>query len=145
MIGFPAYPNQGHKIVLGWDNAVNLKNWTAYIGTDGQPFLPPNDRNGYTDGTPRRLPTGAILETGHPISRLTFPWMSYGQIDYLDSTFNRQFATASIHKPNSLDKDTLSIYNAVLNLDLSQATNLTRKRNGYEGVVVELVLWELLS
>lgn len=140
----PRYPNQGQQIVLGWSNQANLKNWTSYIGTDGERFLPPNDRGGFTDGVERRLNTGRVLMSGWPVSRQLFPWISYGQVDYLDATFNGQNVTTSVHLPSSLNKDDVSAFNAVCNIDMNQTNTLTRKRNGYELFIVELVLVEPL-
>ena len=137
----PSYPNQGQAIALGW-NISPLKNWTAYLGTDNEPFLPPNDRTGFSDGVERRMATGRVLMSGFPISRQTFPWMSYGQIDYLVNTFNGQNVTVAVHTPYSLNKEDTEIYNAVCNIDLNQTQNLQRTRNGFEGFVVELVLVE---
>jgi hypothetical protein len=140
----PRYPNQGQMIVLGWSNQSNLKNWTAYFGTDGLAFLPPNDRNGYTDGVDRPIPTGRVLMSGLNISRQTFPWVSYGQVDYLESTFSGQNVTVAVHKPTSKSKLVIANFNAVCNIDMNQTTSLTIKGNGYEGFVVELVLVEPL-
>lgn len=144
MTFIPPYPSQGQQIVLGWDNTATLKDWTAYVGTDGLRFAPPSDRNGYTDGVDRRLPTGAVLMAGIPIVKLTFPWLSFGQIDYLETTFNGQNVTAAVHRPNSLTKTATYTYNAVCNLDMNQFVSLTKKGRGYELVVVELVLVEPL-
>jgi hypothetical protein len=145
---FPRYVNQGHRIAPGWNNASLLKNWTAYQGTDGVNFLPPSDRNGYTDGVERRLPTGGIWMAGFPISRLTFPWVSDGQIKYLYTTMlsNAESGnvTVSIHTPLSVGATDTSNYNAAMNLRLDQLRNLTRKSNGYELFEVELVLVEAL-
>jgi hypothetical protein len=116
----PRYQNQGQQIVLGWDNEGALKDWTAYTGTDGEPFLPPSDRIGYSDGVDRSLPTGAILMAGVPISRQVFPWLSDGQIDYLETTFNNQNVTVTVHRPNSIGKSDVFAYNAVFNLDMNQ-------------------------
>lgn len=140
----PQYPNQGQMIALGWDNEANLKNWTAYFGSDGLRFLPPNDRNGFTDGVDRPIPTGRILMAGLPIARLTFPWVSYGQVDYLESTFNGEDVTVAIHKPTSLTTFTTVHYNAVCNVNLNQNRTLTRKSNGYEAWEVSFTLVEPL-
>lgn len=140
----PIYPNQGQQIALGWDQQPYLKNWTSYVGTDGERFLPPNDRNGYTDGIVRRLPTGVVFMTGLPIVKLTFPWMSSGQIDYLETTFNGQNVTVAVHRPTSITQFNTYVYNAVLNIDINQAVNLTRNRSGYNNFSVELVLVEPL-
>ena len=131
-------------IVLGWDHVATLKNWTAYVGTDGERFPPPNDRNGYSDGVERRLPTGRVLMSGLPIARQRFPWLSDGQIKYLYDTFNGQNVTVAIHKPISLTKYATVNYNAVANVLLNQAVSLARKRNGYEKFELELVLVEPL-
>ncbi len=138
-----AYQNQGHKIVLGWSNQANLKNFTAYY-VDGEPLTPPRDRNGYTDGVDRPLPTGAILMAGVPVQRLTFPWLSYAQVNYLVATFDNQNVTTEIHKPTSVNKNDVFTYNAVCTIDLNQFQSLQTRQNGYEGVVMRLVLWEAL-
>ena len=140
----PSYPNQGQSIVLGWSNQSLLKNWTAYLGTDGEKFLPPNDRNGYSDGVDRVLGTSAIFMSGYPIFRLTFPWLSYGQVNYLEATFDNQNVTAAAHKPSSLDTYTVVTFNGVCRVNMNQAQNLERKRNGYANWVIELVQVEPL-
>lgn len=139
------YPNQGHQIALNWDAQASLRNWTAYFGTDNVQFLPPNDRNGYTDGVERRLNTGGVRASGFPIVRLTFPHMTYGQVDYVDATFKDQNVTVAIHKPNSTSKTDTFVYNAVCNFDMNQFQNLKRESNGYTDVVIELVLVEPIS
>lgn len=138
------YPPQGHKIVLGWDNVPTLQEWTAYADASGRRFYPPYDRDGYSDGVPQRVGTGAVLQSGFPIVRLTFPWVSYAQVDYLVDTFRGQNVTAAIHKPTSHTRDDVYDYNAVLNIDLNQVAALVRKQDGYEKFVVELVLVEPL-
>lgn len=142
MTRFPRYRSQGQQIVLGWGNTSTLKDWTSYVGNDGEPFLPPNDRGGYTDGIERRLPTGRVLMAGRPISRQTFPALTYGQVDYLVDTFNGQNVTVSIHKPNSLTKTDIYHYNAVVNIDINQADSLQQENGTYKLYVVELVLVE---
>lgn len=144
MIGLPSVPNQGHKIALGWDNVPTLRDWTSYLGTDNVRFIPPYDRDGYSDGVSRRMNTGRVLQSGFPITRLTFPWLSYGQIDYLNATFRGQNVTVAIHTPTSTTRDDVYHYNAVFNMDLNQTSGLTRKGKGYEKFVVELVLVEVL-
>lgn len=82
--------------------------------------------------------------SGLQISRLTFPWVSFGQIDFIETTFMDQNVTVAVHKPSSLNKTDLFLFNAVCNVDLNQTQTLTRRGNGYEGFVVELVLVESL-
>lgn len=137
-------PSQGQQIVLGWDNENLLKDWVAYRGTDNEPFQPPSDRNGFSDGVERRLATGRVMMAGFPISRQTFPWITYAQIDYLMNTFNGQNVTVAVHTPYSINKTDTVIYNAVCNVDMLQTATLNKIRNGYENFVVELVLVEPL-
>ncbi len=144
MSRFPKYRNQGQQIVLGWNNTSTLKDWVAYVGNDGEPFLPPDDRNGFTDGIERRLPTGRVLMAGVPISRQTFPVMTYGQVDYLMDTFDGQNVTVSIHKPNSVTKTDIYHYNAVVDVNLNQTDSLQREGNTYKLFVVALTLVEPL-
>lgn len=147
MTNFP-YPNQGTKIAPNWDAVSLLKNWTAYFGTDGARFLPPNDRSGFTAGIVRRISTGGTLNSGFPIDRLTFPWISDGQIDALVTTLGggaeSANVTVAVHTPQSVGVNDVSNYNAVMNLNLDQIQTLTRRANGYVGFVVELVLVESL-
>jgi hypothetical protein len=143
MTGF-RYQNQGQQITLGWDNESLLKNWTAYIGNDGRAFLPPNDRTGFSDGVERRLNTGGVFMAGFNISRQTFPWISDGQIAYLESTFSNQNVTVSVHRPGATGKEDTTQYNAVFNMDLNQLQTLTRRGQGYVDFVVELILVEAL-
>jgi hypothetical protein len=82
----PQYPNQGQKIVAGWDGVSTLKNITAYVGSDGIRFLPVEDREGYTSGAERNMNTGGVLMSGLPVARWTSPWISDGQIYYLKNT-----------------------------------------------------------
>jgi hypothetical protein len=149
----PAYRNQGQKVVAGWDNEATLRDWTSYMGTDGERFPPPNDRRGdigagYTDGVTRRLNSGGTRQSGFPIVRLAFPWLSDGQIKYLYTTMlggsDSGNVTAAVHTPLSVGAQDVSHFNAVMNLNLNQIPSLTRKRNGYEGFVVELVIVEVL-
>lgn len=140
----PHYPSQGQKIALGWNNTSGLRDWTSILGADGLPFPPPDDRNGYTDGVDRLLPTGVVLMAGRPISRQTFPWLSYGQIQTLQSTYDGQNVTVAVHKSTSLSKTATSNFNAVVVVDMNQATSLKRTRGGYEGYVVKLILVEAL-
>lgn len=144
MIRFPRYQNQGQQISLGWDTQSSLKDWTAYLGTDGVPFLPPRDRNGFSDGIERPLATGRVLMSGLNISRQTFPWVSFGQIDFLETTFSGQNVTVAIHKPRSLTKTSTYTYNAVCNIDMNQIQSLTPESNGYKLFVVSFVLVEPL-
>lgn len=144
MTVIPKYQNQGQQIVLGWDNESLLKNWTAYVGNDGLAFLPPNDRSGFSDGVERRLNTGGVFMSGFNISRQTFPWVSDGQIAYLETIFNNQNVTVSVHRPGAIGKEDTTQYNAVFNMDLNQLQSLTRRRNGYVDFVIELVLVEVL-
>lgn len=148
MTVIPQYRNQGQQIASGWNNQSLLRDWTALFGTDGERFPPPNDRNGYTDGVERRMNTGGVLMAGIPVDRLTFPWLSDGQIKYLYNTINGGAesgnATTRAHTTLSVGAQDVFTFNAVMNLNLNQTANLTRRRNGYENFVVELVLVEPL-
>ncbi len=139
----PRYPNQGHQIVLTWNNQVNLKDWTAYLGADGRAFYPPYDRDGWNDGITRNLPTGGTWQSGRPIVRLTFPWVSDGQIQTLES-FNNENVTIAVHAPGGMGVSGVSYYNAVFNFEQSQLRTLKRRANGYEGVGIECVIVEEL-
>ena len=137
----PNYPNQGHQIVLTWNNQANLRNWTAYLGADGRAFYPPYDRDGFSDGITRNLPTGGTFQSGRPISRLTFPWVSDGQIQTLEA-FNNEEVTIAIHAPGGIGVNGVTQYNAVFNFDRAQLRTLGRKHNGYVGVYVDCVIVE---
>lgn len=140
------YPSQGQQIASGWNNTANLRDWVALLGTDSVRFAPPNDRNGYTDGVERPLNSSAIFMAGLPVDRLTFPWISDGQIRYLHDTLNvgseSGNVTVKVHTSLSVGKTDVSTFNAVMNLNLNQTTNLTRRRNGYTNFIVTLVLVE---
>lgn len=140
------YPSQGQQIASGWNNTANLRDWVALFGTDSVRFAPPNDRNGYTGGVERPLNTGAIFMAGLPVDRLTFPWLSDGQIRYLRTTINGGAesgnVTVKVHTSLSVGKTDVSTFNAVMNLNLNQTANLTRRRNGYDDFVVTLILVE---
>jgi hypothetical protein len=142
------YQSQGQQIAPGWDNTAGLRDWVALFGTDSERFPPPNDRNGYTDGVERPLNTGAIFMAGIPVDRLTFPWLSDGQIRYLHDTINGGSesgnVTVKIHTPLSVGRLDVYTYNAVMNLNLGQTANLTRRRNGFKLFVVSFVLVEPL-
>lgn len=141
----PRFRNQGQKIAAGWDAPV-LFDWTSLIGTDGVRFAPPSDRNGYTDGVTRRLNTGGTRQSGLPIVRLAFPWVSDGQIEYMVQTLlggtESGNVTTAVHIPPAVGVNDTSVYNAVMNLNLEQLRNLTRRGAGYEDFEVELVLVE---
>ncbi len=142
----PKFQNQGQEIASGWNNTGNLRNWTSLFGTDGERFPPPNDRNGYTDGVERPLSTGAIFMAGIPVDRLTFPWLSDGQIRYLHDTINGGAesgnVTVKVHTSLSVGRLDVFTFNAVMNLNLGQTATLTRRRSGYDDFIVSLVLVE---
>lgn len=143
------FANQGQKIAPGWDNVAGLQAITALLGTDGQRFLPVQDReNAYTGGVERNLPTGGVLLAGMPIVRWTSPWISDSQIRYLYVTLlsNAQSGNVTIaaHTPLSVGVAAAFNFNAVLNLRLNQLQGLTRKRDGYLNYVWELVIVEVL-
>lgn len=135
-------------IAPGWNAAALLKNWTAYLGDDGQRFTPPYDRNGYTEGIARRLNTGGVKHSGFPIARLTLPFVTDGQISFLASEFTDDGVsgnvTIAIHLPGAMGKNDVSNFNAVFNLDTDQLTTLTRRANGYKGFSLEFVIVEAL-
>lgn len=141
---FPRYVNQGQAIVANWNNASNLKNITAYQGTDGLNFLPVFDRGGFTTGVTRNLTDGSTRMSGYPIVRLTSPWISDGQIDYLYSALlsgsESGMVTVKCHQPTSQGLGDTANYNAFLNLNLNQLATLTRKGKGYTGFVWTLPL-----
>jgi hypothetical protein len=144
----PRYVNQGHKIISGWDNVPTLQDWTLYVGTDGERFAPPYDRDGYTAGVVRRLNTGSIRMSGFPIARLTLPYVTDGQIAYLQNEFTDDDVTGNvtiaIHLPGAVGKDAVSNFNAVFNLDVNQLGSLTRRGDGYEDFSLEFVIVEVL-
>lgn len=145
----PPYPNQGQRIIGGWNNTATLKNVTAYTGTDGIRFLPVQDReNAYTGGVECNMNTGGILLSGFPIVRWTSPWISDGQIRYLWLTLlggaQSGNVTISAHTPLSVGVAASFNFNAVLNLHLNQLQTLTRRRAGYLDYIWELVIVEVL-
>lgn len=146
MIRMPKFQNQGHQIAAGW-NAV-LRDWTAYLGDDGQQFAPPYDRKGYTEGVARRLNTGGVKHSGMPIARLILPAVTDGQIAFLASEFTDDGVsgnvTIAIHLPGAMGKMDVSSFNAVFNLDTDQLTSLERKNNAYTDFVLEFVIVEVL-
>lgn len=140
--------NQGQEIAAGWSNQANLKHITALVGTDGNPFLPVDDRNGYTPGITRRLPNGGTWESGFPIVRFTSSAITDGQIDYLVNTLlggvESGNVTVKYHRFDSVGNADVFTANGVLNLNLDQLTNLTRRQTTYEGFVWEIVITETL-
>jgi len=141
----PNYPNQGQKLAFGWDAVPQLKNVTAYLGTDGLAFLPVQDRNGYTNGVERNLGTSGIAYSGVPIVEWTSPWISDGQLKFLlDSNGVSGNVTVAVHTPESVGSEDVSNYNAVLNIDLNQLPNLRRERNGYRDFKWKFALVEVL-
>lgn len=143
--------NQGQAFVPGWNNQSLLKNVTAYIGTDGNPFMPVNDRDnggGYIPGVTRRLPTGGVYISGFPILNFISPVITDGQIDYLVNTagsgqesFN---TTVRYHRYDSVGNFDTFDANAILNLNLLQLPGLTRRRNTRERYQWEFVIVETL-
>lgn len=140
--------NAGQSVVAGWNNQATLKQITAYTGTDGNPFLPVNDRNGYTPGVMRRLPTGGTFESGYPIVRFISPSITDGQIDTLVNTlgsgaesFN---VTVRYHRYDSVGNFDTFDANAILNLNLGQLPGLTRRQNARQQYVWEFVIVETL-
>lgn len=140
----PRYRNQGHKIAVGWDNVAGLTNWTAITAPDGNPFLPPFDRDGFTDGVPRNTNSTLVKMVGIPKTLLKFPWISYSQLNYLINTFDKQSVTVAVHKPNSVNAEDVYVYNATVDVDLNQTVSLSSKQGGYENFIVTLWLVEEL-
>lgn len=143
----PILPNQGQMIAPNWNNQAQLKNITALLGTDNLRFAPVTDRN-YTPGIMRRLSTGGVKATGFPIIRILSPWISDGQIKYLQNTLlggvESGNATYRGHSPLSVGQTDVFTYNAILNLHLEQLPNLQRIRNGYEQFEWEIIVREVL-
>lgn len=143
--------NAGQSVVAGWNNQATLKEITSYTGTDGNPFLPVNDRSnggGYTPGVTRRLPTGGTFESGYPIVRFISPSITDGQIDTLVNTlgsgaesFN---VTVRYHRYDSVGRADTFDANAILNLNLEQLTQLRRRQNTYDSFEWEFVILETL-
>jgi hypothetical protein len=143
--------NQGQAVVAGWNNQATLKNITAYVGSDGNNFLPVQDKKdgaGYTPGVIRQLPGGYTFESGYPIVRFRSPTITDGQIDTLVNTlgggaesFN---VTVRYHRYDSVGNTDTFEANAVLNLRLDQLNSLTRKRDTYTGYIWEFVIVETL-
>lgn len=143
----PRLPNQGQAFAAGWNNQAQLKDFTALFGTDNLRFTPVYDRD-YSTGVTRRLSTGGTRESGMPIIRVTIPYISYGQLDWLLNTAgagNESFnATYRGHKPTALTASDTTDWNVVANLELSQLPSLTKRPGGYENYVLELVIVEVL-
>lgn len=144
--------NQGQALVAGWDNTATLKNITAYVGTDGENFLPVNDRTdggGYTAGVTRRLTTGGTYKSGLPMVRFVSATLTDGQLKYLVNTigggqesFN---VTVRYHRYDAVGKADTHVANAVLNLNLEQQNSLNRKQNTWSDFIWEFMLTEILS
>lgn len=139
--------NQGQAFVPGWNNQATLKNVTAYIGTDGNPFMPVNDRT-YIPGVTRRLPTGGVYISGYPIVNFVSPVITDGQLDTLVNTlgggaesFN---VTVRYHRYDSVGNFDTFDANAILNLNLVQLPQLTRRQNARQQFVWEFVIVEFL-
>lgn len=144
--------NQGQAFVAGWNNTATLKNVTAHVGSDGNNFLPVNDRTnggGYTPGVTRRLTTGGTYQSGLPIVRFVSSSLTDGQVDYLVNTvgggqqsFN---VTVRYHRYDAVGKADTHVANAVLNLNLDQQNSLNRQQNTWSGFIWEFVITEVLS
>lgn len=143
--------NAGQSVVAGWNNQATLKQITAYTGTDGNPFLPVNDRDkggGYFPGVLRRLPYGGTDRSGYPIVNFVSPVITDGQVDTLVNTlgsgqesFN---VTVRYHRYDSVGNFDTFDANAILNLNLEQLPGLTRRQNAREQYVWEFVILETL-
>lgn len=139
--------NQGQAFVPGWNNQATLKNITSYIGTDGNPFMPVYDLT-YIPGVLRRLPTGGTFLSGYPLLYFVSPVITDGQIDYLLNTagggqesFN---TTLRYHRSDSVGVADTFDANAILNLNLGQLPDLTRRQNTREKYRWEFVIVEVL-
>lgn len=139
--------NQGQAFVPGWNNQSLLKNVTAYIGTDGNPFLPVDDRD-YTPGRTLRLTNGGTTDEGFPIVRFVSPVITDGQIDYLVNTLGSGQSsfkvTVRYHRYDSVGNADTFVANAWLNLNLDQLKQLTRKQYTYNNFVWEYVIVQTL-
>lgn len=143
----PRLPNQGQMIAAGWNNASGLKDFTALFGTDNLRFPPVYDRT-YSTGVIRQLTTGGVKDSGMPVIRITIPYISYGQIDWLLDTLNGGVESANVtyrgHKPNALNAADTTTWNGVDDLDLNQLPNLTKRPGGYEAYILKIVLTEVI-
>ena len=143
----PRLPNQGQMIAAGWNNASGLTDFTALFGTDNLRFPPVYDRE-YSTGIMRQLTTGGVKDSGRPVIRVTIPYISYGQIDWLLDTLNSGTESANVtyrgHKPNALNAADVTTWNAVDDLDLNQLPQLTKRPGGYAGYILKLVLVEVI-
>lgn len=136
--------NQGQAIVAGWNNQATLKNITAYVGTDGNPFLPIDDRN-YTPGVTRRIPGGYTFQSGYPMVRFISPAITHGQIKRLVTAFGLSSnVTVRYHRYNAVGITDTLVANAVLNLNVEQLPGLQRHQNAYVNYTWELVIVEVL-
>lgn len=143
----PQFPNQGQMIASGWNNTSGLTNFTALFGSDGLRFPAVYDRT-YSTGIIRQLTTGGVKDSGMPVIRVTIPYISYGQINYLLNTLCGGSESANVtyrgHKPNALTAADVTTWNAVSDLDLNQLPNLTKRPGGYEAYILKLVLVEVI-
>lgn len=143
----PRLPNQGQMFAAGWNNQAGLQNFTALFGTDNLRFPPVYDRE-YSTGVTRRLTTGGTRESGMPVIRVTIPYISYGQLDWLLNTAgagNESYnATYQGHKPTALTASDTTRWNVVCNLNIEQLPSLTKRPGGYENFVMEMVIVEEL-
>lgn len=140
----PWYSNNGQRLALNWNNAAGATNITNLFGTDGERFLPVNDRGLYMPGVIRYLPTGGIFYAGLPKVQFRSPWISDGQIKRLTLTYAWQPVTVLYHVSDANGKETLTTGNGYLNLDLTQVANLTRRRNGYDGFLWDFTIVEVI-
>lgn len=140
--------NQGQAIVAGWNNQATLKNITAYVGTDGNNFLPVDDRNGYFPGVTVRIPTGGTYQEGLPVIRFVSSTITDGQIKFLvDTLLSGQQSgnvTVRYHRYDNVGAISTHDANGVLNLNLEQLQQLARKQNTYSGFTWEIVIVEPL-
>lgn len=139
--------NQGQAFVMGWNNQSTLKNITAYVGTDGNPFLPIDDRN-YLLGRIVRATRGSTGEEGFPSVYFAFSEITDGQLDYLRNTLWAGAASAKTtvryHRFDSVGKLDTFVANCYSNLNLDQLPGLERIKNGYAGYRLQHVIVQTL-
>lgn len=134
--------NNGQEIARNWDNTAGLTYFTALIGTDGEHFLPVNDRGGYSPGVIIPLSTGGITIEGLPTVRITHPWISDGQIETLKAYAGE--VTLKHHISESRGKTDLQTSNAMFNFDETQLSGLKRLANGYRDFVSSFTVVEVI-
>lgn len=80
------YPD--YQLAVGHDNALGLAAIEGVLpGGETRAFIAPTVRGGYTEGQQIIRGDGSVTFAGFPVVVWTFSWVTFGQREYLRTTY----------------------------------------------------------